>query len=86
MRPFLIHGGAAPNLYFLVFEMIVLRCTLPLALKLGVRLADTERHLERLIAAEAAIRVDSCTLPLFWPWQLGRQDRAETRRNAQRGQ
>jgi hypothetical protein len=45
--------------------MVVLRCSLPLALKLGVQLAETERHLERVLADEAAIRVDACTLPLY---------------------
>ena len=45
--------------------MIVLCCTLPIALKIGVRLAHTERDLQRVIAAEAAIRVDACSLPLY---------------------
>jgi hypothetical protein len=61
--------------------MVVLRCSLPLALKLGVQLAETESHLERVLADEAAIRVDACTLPLYWPWQLGRLDRALARRS-----
>ena len=66
--------------------MIVLRCTLPIALKIGVRLAHTERDLQRVIAAEAAIRVDACSLALYWPWLLDeRQERAEARRAAQRG-
>src|SRR5580692_6405987 len=56
---------AASILYFWIVEMIVLRCTLPIALKIGVRLAHTERDLQRVIAAEAAIRVDACSLPLY---------------------
>jgi hypothetical protein len=71
--------------FILDIEMLVqLRCSLPLALKLGVQLAETERHLERLLADEAAIRITSCTLPLYWPWQLGRLDRAMARRSPRR--
>jgi hypothetical protein len=63
--------------------MIVLRCSFPLALKLGVQLADTEGILRRVLAAEAAIRVDACTLPLYWPWALERQEVPRTSRRGQ---
>ena len=72
---------------FWVFAMtVVLRCSLPLALKLGAQLADTERHLEQMLADEAAIQVAACSLRLYWPWQLGRPDRAEARRNSRLGE
>jgi hypothetical protein len=84
MGPFLIQGGAAPNYIFWCLRW--LRCALPLAVKRGVEVADTPGHLERLLAAEAAIRVDACRLPLYWPWALERADRAEARRNGWLGQ
>ena len=87
MGPFFDTRRCGVEFIFLVFAMtVVLRCSLPLALKLGAQLADTERHLEQMLADEAAIQVAACSLPLYWPWQLGRPDRAEARRNSRLGE
>jgi hypothetical protein len=39
-----------------------------------------------MLADEAAIQVAACSLRLYWPWQLGRPDRAEARRNSRLGE
>jgi hypothetical protein len=67
--------------------MIELRCSdVSLLLKLGCESARTRKHLEEQRADEALIQVRNaeCTAPLFWRWLLGRQERTETGRSAQR--
>jgi hypothetical protein len=75
-------------LYFLDIAMIELRCSLSIALALGSEGPSTRKHLEQLLDDANVIRVSyaACKPPLFWRWQLGRQDRPEARRNVQRGQ
>jgi hypothetical protein len=53
-----------------------------LALKLGCEPARSEKHLTQLREDEGAIVVyfASCTWPLFWRSQLGRDDRQEALR------
>jgi len=53
-----------------------------LALKLGCEPVRTERHLALLREDESVILIHfaSCTWPLFWRWQLGRDERPQARR------
>jgi hypothetical protein len=73
-------------IFFADFSMIVLHCSLDLALALGCEVPGTQYHPEefREGANMIAIRYADYTPPLYWRWQLGRLERALARRSPRR--
>jgi hypothetical protein len=65
--------------------MLEVRCSRDLALSLGAILPETISHHKSLRdAGHLVVRDRETSWPLFWPWQLSRDDIAETRTFASR--